>query len=217
MNFIFSAEESPLREKAASSTLLLLGRGTLQSGCSVPRRALSQLIGWGTEGQELGPGSRTGVRGRSRQALGKWWERSCLPGTQGLCSLFLILGLKVFPNTQGGLTHNSTLCLTSVTCPAPCSLCPGHFGLLPALQHTKHILFSGLLHELLSLSRLPFLQPLLCFAWSLCINLGTNVSLPGLTHLKLHPTPSIPLFYVFYLFLSLYFASFFKSTSYIPT
>lgn len=66
-------------EKAASSTLLLLGKGTLQSGCSVPRRALSELTGGGTEGQELRPGSQTGVRGGNRQALGKWWEKSCLP------------------------------------------------------------------------------------------------------------------------------------------
>lgn len=63
MNFIFFAEELPLckKKKKTSSALLTLGKCTLQSADSVPRGAQSKL----TDGLDLGPGSWTGLRGRS--------------------------------------------------------------------------------------------------------------------------------------------------------
>lgn len=61
MNFIFFAEELPLREKKDFLCFAHPCKCTLQSADSVPRGAQSKL----TDGLDLGPGSWTGLRGRS--------------------------------------------------------------------------------------------------------------------------------------------------------
>ena len=155
-------------EKATSSTLLVLGKGPPQSGSSVPRGAQSEVTGCGVEGQELGPGAGQVCRWEGR-ALGKQWEKSCWPGRQGLRSPLLRRGFRVFTMTQGYLTPGLSFCRT---CHGS-SFCSGHTG-FAALQNTKHIVFSGLLHNLLLLSGLP---PPACslLVQSLYLNLCVNV------------------------------------------
>lgn len=165
-------------------------------------------------GQGLGSGSWTGLQGRSRQPLGRWWRKSYRPGRQGLHSLFLRKGLKVLIMAQSHLTPDLSFCLSSVTPSPPCSLCLGHTGLLTTLQNAKHVLFSGLLHELFPLSGLPLFQLLLCLLGHFA-EISASMSHPqgdlhGPTHVKLHPAHpalSIPSFC----------SIFFYSTSYILT
>lgn len=162
-------------EEAASSTLLLLGQGTLESRGSVPRGAQSELTEWGPEGQELGPGSWTGLWRRSRQPLGKWWENSCRPGRPGLHSLFLRTGPKVL--TLVFLPPSETLStFPSLGFCTNCSLC------LACLSSSFAQIFASMSHP--------------------------QSDLPGLTHLKLHPSPPITFYPSFFLF---------NNTSYILT
>ena len=75
---LFSLQRSYLsvKKKKTSSALLTLGKCTLQSADSVPRGAQSKL----TDGLDLGPGSWTGLRGRSWLMGSGGRNSACLGG-----------------------------------------------------------------------------------------------------------------------------------------
>lgn len=116
----------------------------------------------GTDGQELGPGRWTGLRGRSRSS-GKGSDPDPLGGLDCARScLVLRLGLRIFTMAELDPTPR----YPPASPPSP-SLCLGPSVLatwaLPLCGISRHVFFSGLLRPALSLLAQPLHR-------RLCIN-----------------------------------------------